>query len=136
MRWSKDYESGLPDIDAQHRQMFELIKQIGTIDVNDDRSRIRELIVELERVTREHFTYEEQLMVDCDYPDLEKHAADHASLMLELVSYKENTVFGASKLALVLSNWLLSHVVMQDRPLAQHVAAMSSEPQNARLTAT
>jgi hemerythrin len=135
MRWSNDYESGLPDIDAQHRQMFELIKQIGTIDVEDDRSKTRELIVELERVARGHFAYEEQLMVDCNYPDLEKHAADHASLVLELVSYKENTVFGASKLALVLGNWLLSHVMMQDRPLAQYIAAVSSEPQNTRQTA-
>lgn len=121
MRWSQSYESGLPDIDVQHQQMFGLIQQIGGLDDVNARTQLPELLDELERVSREHFEYEERLMAEYDYPDLDKNVSSHQQLLLELQGYKASTVFGARKLTLVLSNWLLSHILMEDRPLALHI---------------
>jgi hemerythrin len=41
---------------------------------------ILDTIVELERIARIHFEHEERLMVASDYPDLPKHATEHATL--------------------------------------------------------
>jgi len=121
MEWTEEYESGLPDIDEQHRQIFMLIHRIGEVDVSNDRVGARAAIVELERVGRYHFDNEERLMVESDYPDAMKHKAEHAKLLRELKGYRDNTVFSASQLSLVLCNWLMSHTLMDDRPLAVHI---------------
>jgi hemerythrin len=121
MRWSQSYESGLPEVDVQHQEMFELIQQIGALDDANAREQISGLLDELERVSREHFAHEERLMAQYDYPDLDKNVSSHQRLLLELQGYRASTVFGARKLTLVLSNWLLSHILMEDRPLALHI---------------
>jgi hemerythrin len=52
---------------------------------------------------------------------LTRHAAEHATLLREVEGYRDNAVFGARQLNQVLCNWLMSHTMMEDRPLAHHV---------------
>lgn len=118
MEWSQDFESGLPEIDGQHRQIFTLIQRVH---LGVDRPGIRDVLVELEQSTRQHFDHEERIMVECNYPALTRHAAEHATLLREVERYRDNAVFGARQLNQVLCNWLMSHNIMEDRPLAQHV---------------
>lgn len=118
MEWSQDFESGLPEIDDQHRHIFELIHRVH---VGVDRPSIREVLVELEQSTRHHFDCEERIMVEYEYPEVARHAAEHATLLREVEGYRDNAVFGARQLNSVLCNWLMSHTMMEDRPLARHV---------------
>jgi hemerythrin len=121
MEWSEDFESGLIDIDAQHRGIFERIKRTHQLDNQADRAAIREIIVELKRLTSFHFDCEECLMAEYEYPDAAKHLAEHDNLLDEVQSYEDNGVFSTRQLALVLSNWLISHTMMEDRQLALYV---------------
>lgn len=63
-------------------------------------------------------------MVEYDYRDTARHAAEHAKLVLEVRSYQDNEVFSARQLNLVLCNWLMSHTMLEDRPLGSHVRQM------------
>jgi hemerythrin len=130
MEWSSDYETGLPDIDVQHRHIFTLIQHVHEGNEQLNRPGIREAIVELERVTRVHFDYEERLMVANNYPDFAKHKAEHAKLLLEVRSYRDNAVFSARKLTIVLCNWLVSHTMMQDRQLARYIRQLRASAGN------
>ena len=121
MEWAEDFETGLSDIDAQHRDIFTLIQRMHAGGESVDRSSIREAIVELQQVTRSHFEYEDRLMVTCDYPDAAKHADEHAHLLLEVQGYQDNSVFTTHQLTRVLFNWLTSHIMMQDRELVRYV---------------
>lgn len=127
MEWSQDFESGLPEIDGQHRDIFALIQRVH---VGSDRSGIREVLVELELSTRHHFDCEERLMAHYNYLDLAKHAADHAKLLLEVRGYQDNATFTPRQLNQVLCNWLMSHTMMQDRPLAKHVLQLRASAPN------
>jgi len=118
MEWCQDFESGLPEIDGQHRQIFDLVQHVHA---GVDRPGVREVLVELEQSTRHHFDCEERIMVECNYPALTRHAAEHATLLREVEGYRDNAVFGARQLNQVLCNWLMSHTMMEDRPLARHV---------------
>jgi hemerythrin len=60
-------------------------------------------------------------MASFGYSDLARHAAEHAKLLLEVKGYQDNTVFNARQLTLVLSNWLMSHSMQEDRPFADYV---------------
>lgn len=121
MQWCQDFESGLPEIDGQHQRIFALIQRVHEVDERNDRAGILEVLVELERFTLSHFDSEERLMVEYQYLDAAKHTAEHATLLRELQSYRGNAVFSARQLYAVLCNWLMSHSMMADRPLALHV---------------
>jgi hemerythrin len=121
MEWNEDFDTGLPDIDVQHRYIFTLIQRIYYLDNHADQSAIRQVVIILEHLTRCHFDCEELLMATYDYPESVKHVADHSKLLVELQGYQDKAVFSARKLALVLSNWLTSHSMLRDRQLAVHV---------------
>lgn len=127
MEWTEDSESGLPEIDTQHRHIFTLISLVNEVSGPNHQAELRKVIDEVERYTREHFDHEAHLMATYDYPESARHLADHEALLAELQRYKDNKVFNATQLARVLNNWLVSHTLMQDRPLARHVLKCRAE---------
>lgn len=126
MEWVEDFEVGLLDIDTQHRGIFLLIQRIHAAREPNSRSYISDALIELEQATRAHFNYEERLMVTADYSELNNHIAEHAKLLLEIQSYKDNAVFSTRQLTQVLFNWLTSHIMMADRQLAAHILHLST----------
>jgi hemerythrin-like metal-binding protein len=92
-----------------------------------DRSIIREVVLQLERLSRCHFVCEEWLMAAYDYPEYRTHVAEHANLVAEIRGYESNVVFRPEKFALVLSNWLISHTMQDDRPLANHILTLRNQ---------
>lgn len=127
MEWIEEYESGLPEIDVQHRQIFQLIQRVSALDAHNDRPGVRALVAQLEQVARHHFEQEERLMAACGYPDVASHAVDHAQLLLEVRGYQDTLAFNTRQLTLVLSNWLMSHTLMDDRPFAQYFLQLRAE---------
>jgi hemerythrin len=121
MEWTEESESGLPEIDIQHRHIFTLISRVNEIDEQNSGAEIRKVIDEVERYTRKHFEREDSLMATYQYPESTRHKADHEALLLELQRYKNNKIFNSTQLTRILSNWLVSHTLMEDRPLARHV---------------
>jgi hemerythrin len=121
MRWDQNFESGLSEIDAQHRAIFALVQRVEGLEDHTDRSDIRAVIVDLERYARCHFECEEYLMAAYDYPATARHIAEHENLLREVEHYRDSLAFRPRQLALVLGNWLISHTMLEDRPLALHV---------------
>jgi hemerythrin-like metal-binding protein len=121
MRWSQMFEVGIPELDAQHRQIFSLILRLNTLVEQRDRSPITQLIFDLETLTKCHFECEAWLIRKFDYPESHHHAFDHFNLLREIHGYRDSELFNRPKLALVLGNWLISHTMQEDRPLAQHL---------------
>jgi hemerythrin-like metal-binding protein len=118
MEWSEDFESGLPEIDGYHRHVFALIRRVRE---GVDRSVVQEVLADVERLSRDLFNFEEQVMADYVYPGMERHATEHVSLLREIQGYRNSTAYSPRRLNLVLRNWLQSHTMMEDRQLAQHV---------------
>jgi hemerythrin len=121
MQWNQDFESGLSEIDTQHRAIFALVQSVEELDSNSGRSEIRQVVVELGRHARCHFECEKYLMAEYDYPKAARHIAEHDNLLLEVENYRDNVVFRPRQLALVLGNWLISHTMLEDRQLALYV---------------
>lgn len=127
MQWDQAYETGLPDIDVPHRNLFTIIQRVRSMDDPVNQSGIRKVIVDLERLTREHFVREESLMISNEYPGLAKHVAEHRKLLLEIRTYEDNAAFNAPQMSRVLFSWLMSDVLMEDRPLAHHVLRLRTD---------
>jgi hemerythrin len=60
--WSHLFETGLTDVDAQHRQLVELLNELADQLDGDEPGRIDHLLGELAQYTVHHFQCEESLM--------------------------------------------------------------------------
>jgi hemerythrin-like metal-binding protein len=130
LTWSPSLAIGVPEIDDQHRTLLERAGRFAAAVHGQERSaRLEELFDFLSKYALEHFASEERLMRSVDYPDLERHAAEHrgfrerlGSLAPQWDSEGEST---AMLLALLgfLDSWLTEHVRGSDQRLGVFLRA-------------
>ena len=76
---------GHPEIDAQHKEIYEFGAEI--YESWRDGVRVGELRLAADRLLkllRAHFVYEERLLAGIGYGDLKRHVAEHRSMLKEL----------------------------------------------------
>ena len=92
VEWKDDYSVGIDSIDQQHKKLLNLINQLQTaVDYSTGEQFEREALDELVDYTKTHFTYEEGLMRDNDYPDFEPHKAQHEKMFEKSEKYWQST---------------------------------------------
>ena len=124
MDWQKKYSIGIPEIDEQHKQLFDCIDRLES--AGDERQ--RELAVyfvmeQLDDYARIHFAVEEIVMRLFDYPGLEAHAAEHRAFAQRLTQLKaselnEDIHAQAGKF---LREWLVEHIQGSDKLYATYL---------------
>ena len=78
IEWKPEYEIGEPKIDAQHHKIIELINQLGNFwSDSSSIAGLSDLLAEMTAYAHEHLSYEEHIMINCDYPEFESHKAEH-----------------------------------------------------------
>lgn len=124
MDWTTQYMIGIPEIDEQHRQLFECIDRLE--NAKDDRQ--RELAVyfvmdELRDYAHIHFAVEETVMRLFDYPGLEAHAAEHRefSARLEALEKVELNHDIHAEAGSFLRGWLTKHIMGSDKRYAEFI---------------
>ncbi len=125
-QWSPEYETGFPLIDQQHQQMFELVNQLQEAIVRETHPvTIKQLLQELLQDTMEHFTLEENLMREHDYPSYQEHKQIHDRLtrkirkVLHAIETNEDTQVVNTELSHFLHQWLVHHIQGQDQKMIQ-----------------
>jgi hemerythrin-like metal-binding protein len=128
--WSHLFETGLSDVDAQHRQLVDLLNVLGDqLDV-DNPGRVDDLLSELARYTVYHFQCEESLMgaVGLDPAHVTSHRATHQKFIAQVQDWlhTRNMAGQISTHQLVdyLANWLIFHILGEDRSMGRQVLAM------------
>ena len=125
-QWSQEYETGFPIIDQQHKEMFALVGNLQqTLLIPNNEEKIKELVQQLLNDTVSHFTHEENLMQEHNYPYYEEHKQIHdrltAKIRKVLDSLESNTDTEKVNLELshFLQQWLVHHIEGQDRKMTQ-----------------
>lgn len=121
MEWNEDYESGLSDIDVQHRYIMGLTNRVKLLQGAISLPEYRPIIDELASVAMCHFSCEEQIMLAYDYGETSKHVREHTKLLLEVRKYQKSEIIEPKQLFLFVGNWFVSHTLLEDRALAAHV---------------
>ena len=85
--WSSKIEVGLPAIDAQHRQLFDLA---ATFSGDGDQIRVLKSLAMLTEYVKVHFREEEEMMAACHYPRLAAHRLLHGEFRRMLFDLLEN----------------------------------------------
>jgi hemerythrin len=129
LNWSSTLALGVPELDAQHRELFIRVDKLLDSMLRGDRTEAAQLAAFLREHVVLHFAAEEQLMRDLGYAELKAHAAEHdafAASMLELnAAFRERGA--TAELVLRLEReavaWLRDHVYVADAALGRFVTA-------------
>ncbi len=116
IQWSPSLAVGVPEIDAQHQELFRRAERLVTALRAGDRGEVEPLVRYLTDYVVEHFSAEERYMREIGYPGLEGHRAAHEAFRHDLAEMvadygrKGPTPLVALSMHNWLSDWLRRHV--------------------------
>jgi len=119
LEWRGMDQLGVPKIDDQHRALVNLINRFHTVlVVQRDRSAANEIFSHFIHAVRNHFSYEESVLVEQRCPGYQAHFDQHSDAIAEVQDlyrqFKGGTL-SASVLLVCLRNWMIDHTCASDR---------------------
>lgn len=120
IEWDDAYSVGIDSIDQQHKRLVNLINQLQTaVDYSTGEEFEREALDELVDYTKTHFSYEEGLMQQYDYPEFEPHKAQHQEMIQQveevLAEYEQDQDRAMQHALDFLKTWLINHINGTDK---------------------
>ena len=119
-QWNETYSVKVDAMDAQHQQLFGIIRELFTaMRSGHGKAVAGEVLERLIDYTGNHFAAEEQLMEKHGYPQLAAHRVEHRNLENKVRAFKKE--FDAGSIAITLElmtflqNWLTNHVQTVDQ---------------------
>jgi hemerythrin len=126
LEWKDEYCVGIDSIDQQHRKLVNLINLLQTaVDYSTGEEFERDALDELVDYTRTHFSYEEAMMKDNDYPDYEPHKLQHEKMFKKveevLAEYEQNQETAMDNAIDFLKDWLIHHINGTDKQYSSYL---------------
>jgi hemerythrin-like metal-binding protein len=125
--WDGTYSVKVPEIDAQHKRLFDLINGFSEAIMNKQATEgMKKIIHGLIQYTEFHFQYEERLMERCRYSGLDAQRAAHRAFVQKMTGFQEGFSEGTLLLTVevtdFLETWLAEHILALDRRYAECLA--------------
>lgn len=127
LRWTSTLSIGVPEIDRQHRELFERIDAFEDAVLSRDRSAASRTLAFLRDYARLHFAAEETLMKAVAYPARQVHEAEHAHFAGVVEGLAASLAEDGPTAALVhriqreLTAWVPEHVYSTDQALGWYL---------------
>ena len=121
--WFSNYSVNDEELDEHHQALFGIFNRLYDSCVNKNTSNCLEPIIEeLKSYSNYHFLAEERHMKEIGYHDIDMHINKHRdftikALQLQLLAAK-NEPEATKELVVFLGNWLLQHVIDEDKKYA------------------
>ncbi len=122
--WKPEYSVNDKELDLHHQKLFDIINTVyKNVVASPKIESILPMIDELTSYTNYHFSTEELYMRKKGFPDIDGHIAMHREFThkMELLrtSYNNNDLDVSGDLIIVLGEWLLHHVIREDRKYSE-----------------
>jgi hemerythrin len=119
-QWNARYSVKVDAMDAQHKQLFEIIRELYTaMRLGHGKEVTGNVLRRLIDYTVYHFAAEEKLMEKNSYALLEAHRVEHRALAAKVVAFKKDFDAGTASitpdLMTFLQNWLTNHILTVDQ---------------------
>jgi len=124
--WDSRLETGIDEIDEQHRALFALANDLhDAIEADRDRDLVENAVYALSEYVTQHFADEEALMERAAYPAIAEHRLLHHDLTAETLRIATRYFSGddllPTELAPFVASWLTQHIREVDTLVASHV---------------
>jgi hemerythrin len=118
--------TGIERIDSDHKALVARINSVAAHEQSKDRNRLLAALAHFMADLADHFHWEEQMLKEMNYPQLESHTKHHAEAILALDrlirSAESGTPFSPS-VAHVCFDRLIAAVLMTDMEFANWFSA-------------
>jgi len=129
--WKPEYSVGVAQIDAQHKQLFEMAADLHKAMLSGQaKSALASLLARLVSYTRSHFATEEGLMQSSHYSGYAHQKAEHDALTQKVMAFQKD--FEAGRVAVsveilqFLGGWLREHIGVTDRKFGAYLNSQDS----------
>ncbi|MDH3578977.1 MAG: hemerythrin family protein [Gammaproteobacteria bacterium] len=122
LKWKSEYSVGVESVDAEHREMIELINDVyAKLGKSPDAEEVEDCLEKIHTAISLHFALEERIMRENSYFEYEAHKEDHEDLLDEIRDLMDefvaDTAAGARLLEKRLSDWFARHFATFDARL-------------------
>jgi len=127
LSWRPDYSVNKAELDSHHIKLFDILNKVYENVMNSlEVDCVLPVIDELSQYTSYHFSEEEQHMREKGVQEIDVHIAKHREFTNTIetlkTNYHGNNLEVAGELIILLGNWLLSHVLTEDKKYAEFSA--------------
>ncbi len=125
IEWSDEFSVNVREIDAHHKKLVEKINLLHQSLLDNKGSEAQKIIVTgMVEYAGFHFTAEEKLMLRHNYPEYQRHKAEHGrftEMALDLQKRINNSGFVLTlEILSFLRSWLQDHILVADKKYSQH----------------
>jgi len=121
LRWSEKYSIGIEMIDSQHKKLLgminELYEHLTKSGYCHDAS-FRVAVKGAVEYVKYHFSAEQELMKEINYPLLEEQQRMHSEFIAELLAevkrYENGDSLAPNRFVRFLEVWFLNHISIED----------------------
>lgn len=117
IHWSRDLDTGIAEIDAQHRRIVDYINELAANQNNGNHQAVVHVLNELIEYTLEHFSYEEDLQIRAKYAFYATHKRTHNKFAKRVHEFKRRADNGENvghEVLAMLKKWLVHHIKGDD----------------------
>lgn len=124
----KEFYTGIEMVDQEHERLFEIANKVyeTLLDefISDKYDYIVHILKELTDYAMFHFDHEEEYMASIHYKKLFSHKVEHENFKVKLEEYNlqsidDNQIEVIKDLLTFLGEWLVDHILQQDKLIAQ-----------------
>lgn len=125
--WDTSFETGIDEVDAQHRRLVEIINSLAEGIARASMTDLHGVLSQLKDYAQYHFRTEEGIMEAQAYPGLEDHRAEHRAFVDQILLFDLDVILASEGLAWemfhFLRGWLTNHILVVDRRFSASLPA-------------
>ncbi|MDR2105195.1 MAG: bacteriohemerythrin [Deferribacteraceae bacterium] len=111
---------GVLMFDTEHKRLISIINKLDeAMRQGKGNAVIAQVLKELINYTKTHFTHEERVMKQHNYPGLEVQLKEHKGFVDKIVGMERDLASGKAMLSLSVSNfvsaWIQNHIMKTDK---------------------
>ena len=129
LEWNERFNVGIPEIDADHRRLFELANKLNEVVFeHKQKSEVEKILTTMLAEAETHFRREEQFFRPSAAAEVERHSVIHADIIAQLarlsaeIEVSKQSAIWLRKAAIAVS-LLVTHLIQEDRKLASTSAS-------------
>lgn len=120
IKWQDSYNVGIDSIDKDHRKLLGMINQLQTAShYITDESLVEHILDDLIDYTKYHFSREEKLMMESEYPNFLAHQKLHKDMIAQVTKfideYRLHKTRTVDEVTQFLKAWLIHHINGSDK---------------------
>ena len=124
MKWEQTYETGIKQIDNEHKIIVQLINNLELSLQKGNEEKTAVLVLKnLADYVKIHFKNEERVMKKIGFLELSRHKRLHKDLVKQVANiikdFKMGKPWTARELLGFLQHWLVYHIVEEDKKIGK-----------------